>query len=80
MLGAVVAMQACFKPDFSLNIPLGRIDATSANPTGRLPKHDVDSGEIKTLFMSKYGLTLAETVAFIGGGHSIVRKKSNDWV
>lgn len=69
--GGIVAIQECGGP----NIPFkfGRIDVAQADPEGRLPGPAISAQEIFDTFVTRMGFSLDETVALVGGGHTIGR-------
>ena len=75
-IGAKLGLEAC-APGFQINIKLGRRDATSPNPEGLLPRHDVEASETKDMFMNRLGFSIEEMVALVVGAHSIGRARGN---
>lgn len=69
--GGIVAIQECGGPVIPFNF--GRIDVTEGGPEDRLPGPAATAQEIVDIFMARMGFTLDETVALIGGGHTIGR-------
>jgi hypothetical protein len=67
--GAVRAFIVCGSP--AVNFRPGRIDATGPNPVGRLPSSRVSSNETLNLFVGNLGMSVEETVAIVGGGHTV---------
>lgn len=74
--GGIVAVQECGGP----NIPFkfGRTDISRGGPENRLPGPAATAQEIEDIFMKRMGFTLDETVALIGGGHTIGRVHSEN--
>lgn len=54
-----------------MDFKAGRVDATTANPTGRLPTIKFVANDIRNKFVNDYGLSVRHTVALIGGAHSV---------
>jgi L-ascorbate peroxidase len=67
--GGVRAFIACGSP--AINFRPGRIDATGPNPTGRLPDRRASANETLKLFVGNLGMSVEETVAIVGGGHTV---------
>ncbi|KAJ3337491.1 hypothetical protein HDU93_000984, partial [Gonapodya sp. JEL0774] len=55
----------------ALPLYIGRLDAESANPTGRLPGANESAAAALTRFATEYGFTSQETAAVVVGSHSI---------
>jgi hypothetical protein len=68
--GGIVAVEACGGPLMAFQP--GRVDTMPvAGPEGRLPNPHIASTDIGGIFQSRMGFTLSETVALIGGGHTV---------
>ncbi len=69
VFGAVEAVKVCGGPDIAFKP--GRIDVAGPNPTGRLPGSRVSANETLDIFVNRLGMSVEETVALIGAGHSV---------
>jgi catalase (peroxidase I) len=69
--GSKLAVEVCGGP--TIPFEPGRIDAKTANPPGRLPKANAETPEIFKVFVDSMKLSMEETVALIGGGHTIAK-------
>ena len=75
-LAAYMSIKVCGGPDVPFQF--GRIDAVGPNPPGMLPGAHIKPDELKKMFMGRLGLSIEETVAIIGGGHSAGRSRRSD--
>jgi catalase (peroxidase I) len=68
--GGIVAVQACNGPDIPFQP--GRLDtARGPGPVNRLPNPHISGTDILGTFVDRMGFTIDETVALIGGGHTV---------
>jgi hypothetical protein len=73
--GAARSVEVC--SGVRVNVTLGRIDATEANPPDRLPGATQGANATFQMFVNRMGFTLEETIALIGGAHSVARVHAN---
>ena len=73
------AIQVCSPGCGPIPFRPGRMDAQFPNPPNRIPNPRLSDNEILQYFWQRMGFTLDETVAIIGGGHSIAEfhRKNN---
>jgi L-ascorbate peroxidase len=74
--GAVLSVRVCGGP--AVPFRHGRIDATQANPTGRLAGPSSTAKQLRAVFVDRMGFTIPEFVALNGGGHTVADLNSEN--
>jgi L-ascorbate peroxidase len=74
--GAILSVRVCGGP--AVPFRHGRIDATQANPTGRLAGPSSTAQQLRAVFVDRMGFTIPEFVALNGGGHTVARLRLNN--
>lgn len=77
VVGGIVAVEECGGPR-GMPITLGRPDTNQPNDPNRLPPAQATAQQIRDIFIAGIGMTLEETIALIGGGHTVARVESQN--
>ena len=77
VFGGALAVEVCGGPALTQSFRPGRVDATAADGTGRLPGPHLDAACLTSMFMGRMGFSAEETVALLGA-HTLGASHGSD--